>query len=170
MSEPEAWQRGPLDGVPPLLMPAAHAFTQVSEELAGVIAGLDGPRLWARPGGVAPVGFHLRHIAGSTDRLLTYARGGSLTPAQLRAAADEHGPPLPGESPVVLLDAARDALGRALDQLRGTPEAAILEGRAVGRRQLPSNVLGLLFHAAEHAQRHCGQAATTARIVRAGLS
>lgn len=166
MSEPEAWQRGPIDGVPPLLMPAAHAFTQVREELAGVIAGLDEARLWARPGGAASVGFHLRHIASATGRLLAYARGESLTPEQLRAAGDEQAPPGPGESAAALLDAAREALGRALAELRATDASTLLEPRTVGRRKLPSNVLGLLFHAAEHAQRHCGQAATTARIVR----
>lgn len=166
MSEPEAWQRGPIDGVPPLLMPAAHAFTQVGEELAGVIAGLDEPQLWARPGGAASVPFHLRHIAGATGRLLTYARGESLTAEQLQQAGDEQGPPRPGESAPGLLDAARESLDRALAQLRATDASTLLEARTVGRRKLPTSVLGLLFHAAEHAQRHCGQAATTARIVR----
>jgi uncharacterized damage-inducible protein DinB len=166
--QPEAWQRGPLPGVPPLLMPAAHAFVQVSEELAAVVAGLDERQLWARPGGVASVGFHLRHIAGSSERLLTYARGEALREEQVRAARQEGDPPRPGESASALVAAARAGIERALAQLRATPETALLEARSVGRRQLPSTVLGLLFHAAEHAQRHCGQAATTARIVRAG--
>ena len=168
MSEkPEAWQRGPLPGVPPLLMPAAHAFVQVSEELVALV-GLDEAQLWARPGGVASVGFHLRHIAGSTERLLTYARGEGLREEQVRAARQDADPPRPGESASALVAAARAGIERALGQLRATPEAALLEPRDVGRRRLPSTVLGLLFHAAEHAQRHCGQAATTARIVRAG--
>jgi uncharacterized damage-inducible protein DinB len=165
--QPEAWQRGPLPGVPPLLMPAAHAIAQVSAELAALVS-LDAVQLWAQPGGVASVGFHLRHIAGSTERLLTYARGEGLREEQVRAARQEADPPRPGESASVLVEAARTGIDRALAQLRATPETALLEPRGVGRRQLPSTVLGLLFHAAEHAQRHCGQAATTARIVRAG--
>jgi uncharacterized damage-inducible protein DinB len=151
-------------------MPAVHAFVQVREELTELIAGLDAAQLWARPGGAASVGFHLRHIAGATDRLLTYARGALLDDAQSRAAREENGPARPGESAVTLLDGAHAAIDRALAQLRATPESSLFEPRGVGRRQLPSNVLGLLFHAAEHAQRHCGQAATTAKIARAGCA
>jgi hypothetical protein len=55
---------------------------------------------------------------------------------------------------------------RALTQLRVTDASSLLEPRGVGRAQLPSTVLGLLFHAAEHTQRHVGQLITTAKIVR----
>jgi len=128
--------------------------------------GISGDQLWLRPGGAASLGFHLMHLAGSTDRLLTYARGEALSSAQLVALDREQsvGEPLP--SVADLLDAWRAALDRALKQIASTPEASLTEPRLVGRAQLPSTVLGLLFHAAEHAQRHVGQIATTAKIVR----
>ena len=53
----------------------------------------------------------------------------------------------------------------ALIQLRNTPDITLLEPRGVGRKQLPSTVLGLLFHAAEHVQRHTGQLLVTAKML-----
>src|SRR5262245_55670020 len=90
--EPEAWLRGPLPDVDPYLMPAAHALVQAGEDLAQAVAGLTAEQLWARPGGAASVGFHLRHIPGSLDRLLTYARGEVLDDAQRAAAKAESAP------------------------------------------------------------------------------
>jgi uncharacterized damage-inducible protein DinB len=163
---PEPWLRGPVAGVPPLLMPAVHALMQVMEDVPRAAAALTVEELWARPGGAASVGFHLRHLAGSTDRLLTYARGESLSGAQLAAlGAEGH----PGEPPAAadrLVDEALAVLRGATDLLRSVPVESLLEPRGVGRAQLPSTVLGLLFHTAEHAQRHAGQIVTTARIVR----
>ena len=163
---PEAWQRGPFPGVDPFLMPAAHALVQVSEELEAAV-GLTSEQLRARPGGVASIGFHLRHIAGSTERLLAYARGEALTPEQLEMAAREAEAEEPADAGR-LIAGAREALERALDQVRATPREALLEARTVGRKRLPSTVLGLLSHVAEHAGRHAAQLITTARIVRAG--
>lgn len=163
MSEREVWLRGPVAGIPPLLMPAAHALLGAGEDAARAAAGLTPEQLWARPAGVASVGFHLRHLVGILDRLLTYARGESLTDAQLAYLRAE---PDPGASLDELLADVAAAIGRALAQLRATDEADLLLPRGVGRQQLPSTVLGLLFHAAEHAQRHTGQIITLSRIVR----
>jgi hypothetical protein len=163
---PEAWLRGPVRGVDPSLMPAAHALVQIREDLTAVADGLTGKQLWARPGGAASVGFHLRHVAGSIERLLTYARGEALSDAQRRAAAAE-GTPGEDPDPTALVAALASSVDAALAQLRATDPRALLEPRAVGRAALPSNVLGLLFHAAEHAQRHTGQAIATAKVVRA---
>ena len=55
---------------------------------------------------------------------------------------------------------------RALAQLRRTDERELTAPRGVGRAQLPSSVIGLLFHAAEHTQRHLGQMLVTARVQR----
>ena len=163
----EVWLRGvTVAGVPPLLQPIAHSLLQCREEVAAAVSGLAAEQIWMRPGGAASPGFHARHAAGSLDRLLTYARGEQLSPAQLAALHDE---PEPDPSPDVataiigVFDAAVD---RALDQLRATPETALLEPRKVGRARLPATVVGLLFHAAEHTQRHVGQLVTTVRIVR----
>ncbi len=161
----EAWLRGPIEGIDPWLLPVAHAFVQAGEELARAAEGLSLEQLWARPGAAASVAFHIRHTAGATDRLLSYARGDALSDVQKRAAAAE-AQDLPRLEAVQLLGELSATLARATDQLRGTPRESLLEPRGVGRAQLPSNVLGLLFHAAEHAQRHAGQAVTTAKILR----
>ena len=92
-TQPEFWLRGPVEGVPPALMPAAHAFLQTVEDVEGATADLSEEQLWARPGGVASIGFHLIHLSGSTDRLLTYARGERLNDAQKAAARAESDPP-----------------------------------------------------------------------------
>jgi uncharacterized damage-inducible protein DinB len=162
---PEAWLRGPLPGVDPFLMPAAHALTQCREDVAGAVAGLSTAQLWQRPGGAASLAFHLRHIAGSLDRLLTYARGEVLSDAQ-RAAARREKEEQGDQDARSLLDEVGSAVDAALAQLRATPRETLLEARPVGRAGTPSNVLGLLVHAAEHAQRHAGQVITTAKVLR----
>jgi uncharacterized damage-inducible protein DinB len=165
-SLPEVWLRGPIAGFPPELMPVAHSLLQVLEEVDTVIRPLSFEELWATPGGAASVGFHLKHLAGSLDRLLTYARGVSLSDAQRSALDWEERPGSPNDQPAILLRAARDGIERALQQVRTTPVETLDQPRSVGRAGLPSTVRGLLFHAAEHAQRHAGQIVTTAKTVR----
>ena len=109
----------------------------------------------------------MRHAIGSLDRLFTYARGEQLSPAQLRALRERGPMPTSARASRTLLVAEFDtAVERALAQLRTTDPATLLEPREVGRARLPSTVLGLLFHAAEHTQRHVGQLVTTAKVVR----
>jgi uncharacterized damage-inducible protein DinB len=137
----------------------------VREEIEGVMS-LTSAQLWARPGGVASIGFHLKHLAGSLDRLVTYARGKQLSVSQYEyLAAEEH---QQAETADVLVRRAQDAIDRALTHVRGAPLCTLDEARDVGRHRLPSTVLGLLFHAAEHSQRHAAQIITTAKIVRSG--
>ena len=164
---PEVWLRGPVPGVPTLLMPAAHALLGALGDLERIASSLTAEELWARPGGAAPVGFHLRHVAGSTARLLTYARGESLTDAQREALAAEGDT---GADAATLTGGLRASVLGAVDALRGMDPERLLEPRGVGRAQLPSTVLGLVFHAAEHAQRHTGQAIATAKAARAATS
>lgn len=163
----EVWQRGPVDGIPPLLMPVAHALLQALEDLERLGRGLPPDALWAGPAGSAPLAFHIQHVAGATDRLFTYARGERLDEAQRRALAAETDADGPRPDAEALLSALTDSVTRALRQLRDTREDALLEPRAIGRAALPTNTVGLLFHAAEHAMRHVGQAIVTARVVRA---
>lgn len=167
---PEAWLRGPVDGVAPLLQPSAHALIQASEELAAAVAGLPATAIWANPGSVASLGFHLRHIAASTDRLLTYARGHVLTPEQLRELAEEKAPGTPPVEGPALLAHAQSRIQGALDAYRRVDPATLFEPRSVGKRRLPTTVFGLLAHIGEHAMRHTGQVVTTARILRARIS
>jgi uncharacterized damage-inducible protein DinB len=163
---PEPWLRGPVSDVPSLLQPAAHAFIMSREDVETAAFGLTVDQLWNEPGGIASVGFHLAHLAGSTDRLLTYARGEALSDAQRKTLAGER--TLSTERPALadLITAWQQMVGKALDQLASTPDAALLQPRLVGRQQLPSTVLGLMFHAAEHASRHTGQVVTTTKLIR----
>lgn len=158
----EVWQRGAVPGFDAYLMPVAHAFLQVKEDLEALAPRVTDEQQWHRPNGAASIGFHFRHIAGATERLLTYARGESLTPEQV-AAAKREGIETPAMQ--ALLPEVLGAIDAALEQVRNTSREALLEDRKVGRAGLPSNTLGLLFHAAEHATRHVGQAITTARIL-----
>lgn len=161
---PEAWLRGPIDGIEPWLQPVAHALVQVREDVAGAVSGLPKEALLARPGGAASLAFHLRHIPGSIDRLMTYASGAALDEAQKAALAAEKGEA--ADDAEALVVSLEQAIAGALERLRRFPAGSLLEPRAVGRAGLPSTVLGLLFHAAEHAQRHAGQVIVTAKAVR----
>jgi|SRR6185295_19332869 len=162
---PEVWLRGPLPGVSPLLMPAAHCLMQCREEIVFAASPLTVEQLWARPGGAASVGFHLRHIVGSLDRLLTYARGEQLDHTQMAALRSEGEPGSPPDTAAPLVVSACSAIDAAVQVLRSTPDTQIMVPRSVGRAGLPSNVLGLLFHAAEHTHRHTGQLVTTVKVV-----
>jgi len=164
MSKPEFWMRGiRVEGISAALQPVAHALLQAVEDVEAAASGFSAEELWTRPGGAASAGFHLRHLAGSLDRLATYARGEPLTESQLAALRGEQEP---GASAEELLALVRGVVDRALDQLRATPDASLDEPRGVGRARLPSTVRGLLYHAGEHTSRHAGQLITTARIVR----
>ena len=163
---PEVWLSGPIEGVPPLLMPAAHALVGARNDLAVAAGGLSVEQLWERPGGAASIGFHLRHIAGSLDRLYTYARGLPLSDLQRSALRVEGDPGQPAAEARALLDAVARAVDEALHVLRNTRDGELLEFRPVGRARLPSTTLGLLFHGAEHTQRHTGQVIATAKILR----
>lgn len=162
---PEVWLRGPLPGIPPLLQPIAHSLLQCREETEKWLGGLSDAETAAHPGGAASVGYHIRHAVGSLDRLFTYARGKALSVEQLSwLKAEKEDDVSPGASKR-LVDLFGDAVDRALQQLKETREEELTEAREVGRAKLPSTVIGLLFHAAEHTQRHLGQVATTALVI-----
>jgi hypothetical protein len=165
---PEVWLRGPVEGYDPLLMPVVHALLQVEEDLRSLTTMVPEEHVWLRPGGAASIGFHVRHTGGALDRLLTYARGESLSDAQKLFLKTEEEP---GDPPVTLEGVTARTLAtirHSLDQIRRTATATLLDERRVGRASLPATVIGLLFHAAEHSTRHAGQAITTARILRGG--
>ena len=164
--QPEVWLRGPVPGIPALLQPVAHSLLQCREELRACVSDLSPNEIWARPSGAGSIGFHVRHAAGSLERLFTYARGERLSPVQQAALAAEAQPDPAPDIGVTLLATFDQVVETALEQLRSTGDATLIEPRAVGRAQLPSTVLGLLFHAAEHAQRHVGQVATTRQVLR----
>ena len=165
MSHPEAWLIGRVEGFPDALMPVVHSLLQARLELIALRDATSTTDCLATPGGVASVGFHIAHIAGSLDRLFTYARDESLSPDQLNY--------LDGETEIArdlskdaLLDSTLHRIDVCLNTLRDVPDNLLLEPRRVGRERLPSNVIGLLFHAAEHTAMHVGQIRTTLKVIR----
>lgn len=160
----EFWLSGPVEGINPVLQPVAHAILQARREVVEVLQNFPETLLWQRPGGVASVAFHLQHLAGVLDRLFTYARGEQLSTDQLNALQKE-GKEDKAISLVDLVQHFSKQVDIALEQLKATKEELILETQYVGRKRIPSTALGLLFHAAEHTQRHTGQLLVTARIL-----
>ena len=163
---PEVWLRGPMPGIQPYLQPAAHTLQQVREDIVAAIRDLTTDQLWHRPGGAAAIGFHLHHLPGSLERLLTYSRGESLSPEQMARLASERTVHEDRPGLDALVTRLTGEIERALDYLRTIPLEALLEHRDVGRKKLPSTTMGLIFHAAEHSSRHAGQIVTLARVVR----
>jgi len=160
---PEPWLRGPAPGVSPLIAPILYAFQQAREDLATHTEGLTTEQIWATPFGFGSVGFHLRHIAGSTERLVTYLEGAQLSETQLAALKSEH---QPGASRETLLSDLDSAFQRSERVVRALDAATLADPREVGRKRLPTTVIGLLTHIAEHTQRHVGQAISAAKLAR----
>jgi uncharacterized damage-inducible protein DinB len=161
---PEPWLRGPASDISPLTAPILFAFQQAREDLAAHTAGLTTDQIWATPFGFGSVGFHLRHIAGSTARLMTYVQGRQLSADQMSALESEN---RPGASRDQLLAELDIAFRQSEEVVRALDPAALAEPREVGRRRLPTTVIGLLTHIAEHTQRHTGQAIAAAKLIRA---
>ena len=159
MSNVEAWLSGPVEGIAPVLQPVAHALIQARLDVAAYAPTATVDDLWRARGTGASAGFHALHLAGALDRLFTYARGEILNDAQ-KATAKAEAVPHPELDGAALVTIVNDAVDRALAQLRATDPATVFEFRGVGRAQLPSTVLGCLFHGAEHAARHAGQFVT----------
>jgi uncharacterized damage-inducible protein DinB len=160
----EVWQRGPIEGVPSLLQPVAHALLQAREEVYEYAANFPVTKLWERPAGAASVGFHLQHLTGVLDRLFTYATGESLTAEQLQSLAAE-GKEDENITMEILLQNFNHQVDKAVQQLKATDEASLTEQRYLGRAKIPTTVIGLLFHAAEHTMRHVGQLLVTVKIL-----
>ena len=160
--KPEVWLRGTLPHIPALLQPVAHALLQAREEVNELMVDIPETLLWEKPADVASPGFHLQHLAGVLDRLFTYAKGGSLNTGQLAYLAAE-GKVKDGKE--VLLRMFNEQVDKALQQLSDTNEATLTQIRGVGRAQIPSTVIGLLVHAAEHTTRHTGQLLVTVKVL-----
>jgi uncharacterized damage-inducible protein DinB len=159
--------RGPIPGVDPFLAPLLYSFQMAREDLDQWTEGLNGSQIWATPHGFGSVGFHLRHIAGSTDRLMNYVEGKQLSETQMAALKAEREP---GASREMLLAGLNAAFDNAEAVVRSLSPAQLAKPRAVGRKRLPTTVIGLLFHIAEHTQRHVGQAISAAQWARVAPS
>jgi hypothetical protein len=161
----EAWLKGPVPSVPALLQPVAHALLQAKEEINELMKGFDESLLWKKPAGLASPCFHLQHIVGVQDRLFTYAKGEMLNEQQLQylkaEGAENNAIDIAG-----LLENLDAQTERSIKQLSHTDVNILTETRGVGRKQIPSTVLGLLFHTAEHTMRHTGQLLVTVKILK----
>ena len=161
-SLPEPWLRGTLTEIPAVPRAVLHALELAGEDLQKWCGALTDTELNARPADLPSVAFHLRHIARSLDRLLTYAEGQALTQEQLTDLKNEVQP-----------DASRDALfaeltkalTRSAERIRSLAQLDLGQLRTVGKKALPTTLGGLLVHVADHTQRHVGQAITTAKII-----
>lgn len=169
MSEirPEPWLRGTLTEIPAMQRAVVHALQLAEEDLRRWCGSLSDEQLNARPGGLPAVAFHLRHIARSLDRLLTYAEGRDLNAEQVEAMKAEQDP---GAAREALFSELNSALAQSAVRIQAFDAGTLEQKRIVGRKQLPTTVAGLLVHVADHTQRHVGQAITTAKIVVAGLT
>ncbi len=163
----ENWLRGKIDGVPDLLQPAAHALLQTKEEASNYLEDFPSHLLWEKPAGRASVVFHLQHIAGVTNRLITYAKGRQLDNEQLNYLKRE-GIPDDDLSLSVLLENLNNSIDEAIEYLKVLQNEDLTRKVEIGRKKIESTLIGVLFHAAEHSQRHIGQMLVTISVVKAG--
>lgn len=164
METVEPWLRGTLGEVDAVRRQVLHALEQAGEDVERWCGAMRDAEMNARPLGLPPLAFHLRHIARSLGRLLGYLRSEPMSPAQHDLLASEM---TPGAAAAEVLEEFRQAVGRAMEAVRAVDARTYNEPRGVGRKALPSTVGGLMVHVAEHTQRHVGQAITTAKVVRA---
>ncbi len=160
----EVWLRGTLPNIPALLQPIAHALLQAQEEVHAMMAEFPENLLWERPANVASPAFHLQHLTGVLHRLFTYARGESLSTTQLSALAAE-GKFNEAITTKELISALDRQIEQSISELAQTNENTLTDAREVGRAKLPSTVIGLLTHSAEHTTRHVGQLLVTVKIL-----
>jgi uncharacterized damage-inducible protein DinB len=157
---PEPWLRNVQLDVHPALAAILFALQQVREDLQSITCD----DVWKPLPGIPSLGFHLTHIAGSLDRLTTYLQSGELTEDQLAFLRAEQ---RPGATREALVSACDAALERTEAMIRSLESQAFGEPRYIGRQRIPTTVIGLAIHIAEHTQRHCGQAITTSRLLTA---
>jgi hypothetical protein len=165
-SKPEVWQRGPIPDIDPLLQPVAHALLQAREEINEYMEHYPIEKLWIKPAGMASVGFHLQHLSGVLDRVFTYAQGKALSTFQFDQLAEEGKDSATGYKVLDLVNRFNNQVDVAILQLKNTDISSLTDYRGIGRAGLPSTVIGLLVHAAEHTMRHVGQLMVTVAITK----
>ena len=159
---PEPWLRGTLSDVPVIQRALLHSLEMAHEDIARWCGELDDREWHARPFNLPSVAFQVRHIARSLDRFCCYAESTPLSEQQLAGLASE----MDGTG---TRDSIFSELEESLDQTRRRLPAIIRQQAdlpiKIGRKGLPTTLTGLLIHAAEHTQRHVGQAITTAKVI-----
>jgi len=163
----EPWLRGTHTGVPAAGRAVLHALELALDDLTKWTAGLTEAEVHAQPHGLPSIAFLLRHIAGSVDRILTYAEGGQLSSDQLAALKSEKDEEGKRETLAELLAEVEASFSNAAARIRVLATGDLNTPRAVGRKQLPTSLGGALIHVADHTQRHVGQVVTTAKVLKA---
>lgn len=163
----EPWLRGTYADVPAAGRAVLHALDLALDDLTKWTAGLTDSEIHSQPLGLTPIAFHLRHIARSTDRILTYAEGEQLSPGQLAALKSEQGGEGNPEPLSALMAEVEISFTRAAERIRVLATANLDTPRFVGRKQLPTSIGGALIHVGDHTQRHVGQVVTTAKVLKA---
>ncbi|MGB7546387.1 MAG: DinB family protein [Terracidiphilus sp.] len=165
----EPWLRGTHAEVPAVGRAVLHAFDLALDDLTQWTAGLTDAEVHAEPLGLTSLAFHLKHIARSTDRLLSYAEGNQISAEQLAALKGEKDGAEKRELETLaeLLAEVEASFSNAADRVRVLATADFNTFRGVGRKQLPTSIGGALIHVADHTQRHVGQVVTTARVLKA---
>jgi hypothetical protein len=162
----EVWQRGPLENIPALLQPVAHALLQAREELHDMMNDFPEKLLWERPADVASPAFHLQHLTGVLDRLFTYAGKELLSSDQLYALSIEGNQRETSSSMTELIELFHKQVDLSINELSRVNIDMLTEVRTVGRKQIPSTLIGLYVHAAEHTMRHIGQLLVTVKVLK----
>lgn len=160
----EPWLSGTYAEVPAVGRAVLHALDLALDDITKWTDGLTDAEVHTKPLGLPSLGFHLRHIARSVDRILTYAEGGQLTAEQLAALKAEQAGE---ESLALLLGEVEASFSNAGQRIRTLAGADFNIPRGVGRKQLPTSIGGALIHVADHTQRHVGQVVTTAKVLKA---
>jgi uncharacterized damage-inducible protein DinB len=168
----EPWLRGTHADVPAAGRAVLHALELALDDLTQWTAGLTDAEVHAQTLGLTPIAYHLRHIARSTDRILTYAEGGQLSAEQLALLNSEQAGAEQGiagklGSLAELLAEVEVAFNDAAERIRVLATANLDTPRFVGRKQLPTSIGGAMIHVADHTQRHVGQVVTTAKVLKA---
>ena len=166
----EVWQRGPIENIPALLQPVAHALLQAKEELYEMMHNFPEDLLWERPGGVACPAFHLQHLTGVLDRLFTYAKEQALTDEQLYSLSIEGNKEKCTVNLSTMLELFDKQVDLSLSELSKTAIDTLTDKREIGRQKIPTTLIGLYVHAAEHTMRHIGQLLVTVRVIRTSHS
>ena len=166
----EVWLRGPIENIPALLQPVAHALLQADEEAQAIMENFPEEHLWEKPGGVASPAFHLQHLTGVLDRLFTYARQQALSDEQLQYLSVEGNQEKSSLNASAMLRAFHKQVQLSLKQLSETDALTLTDEREIGRQKIPTTLIGLYVHSAEHAMRHIGQLLVTVKMIKSNSS
>lgn len=160
----EPWLRGTHSGVPAAGRAVLHALELALDDIRKWTDGLTDAEIHARPVGLNSIAIQLRHIAGSVDRILTYAEGDQLSAEQLAVLKAET---TGDEGLTSLLATVQASFANAAERVRALAIEDLETPRTVGRKQLPTSLGGALIHVADHTQRHVGQVVLTAKLLKA---